>query len=142
MARHLSCLVFDAGDLRRRADDAWIRPLIADFLIDEGFRVELATDGRTGLRKAEQIQPNVILLDLALPTHSSLQVLQQFRERQRTRDIPIIVVSGQAMRLARGGAAHAQRLLRHPLDFKELLNQVNSMVKAVHPKLRLLPPAS
>ena len=123
-------------------DDAWIRSLIADFLIDEGFRVELATDGRTGLRRAEQIQPDVILLDLARPMHSSLEVLQRFRERQPTRDIPIIVVSAYAKRLVRGRAAHAQHILRHPLDFKELLNQVNSLVKATLPKLRLLPPAS
>jgi len=121
-------------------DDAWMRWLIADFLVDEGYNVELAADAGTGLCRAAQIQPDVILLELALPMRSSLEVLRRLKERQPASDIPIIVVSAYAMLLVRNTTARAEHLLQEPLDVKELLNRVNSVVKGAHPKFRLLPP--
>jgi len=66
-------------------DDEWIRAVIVDFLTDEGFAVEQAADGTTGLRIAEEVQPDVIPLYLALPMRSGLEVLQRLKERQPTR---------------------------------------------------------
>jgi len=57
-------------------DDAWIRSVIAEFLTAADFGVEQAADGASGLLLAEQVQPDVILLDLALPIRSGLEVLQ------------------------------------------------------------------
>ena len=123
-------------------DDAWIRSVIAEFLTDADFSVEQAADGASGLSLAEKVQPDVILLDLALPMRSGLEVLQRLKERQPTREIPIIIVSAYAMLLVRDMVARADGLLQKPFDLKELLDQVNQVVRGADPRFRLLPPPS
>jgi CheY-like chemotaxis protein len=121
-------------------DDAWIRSVIADFLIQDGFLVEQAADGTTGLRIAEHFQPDVILLDLALPMRSGLEVLQQLRRRLPTREIPVIIVSAYAMLLLGSGGTYREDGPRKRLDLKQLLDHVNQMVREADPRFRLLPP--
>jgi two-component system, OmpR family, phosphate regulon response regulator PhoB len=121
-------------------DDQWIRSIISVALAEEGFLIEQASDGATGLRMADEVQPDLILLDLALPFRSGLDVLQGLRERQPTRDIPIIIVSAYAMLLIGDDLVRADRLLQKPFDLKELLNHVNQVVREAHPNFRLLPP--
>ena len=53
-------------------DDPWIRNLMADLLSGEGYAVVQAPDGRVGLEKAAVEDPDVILLDLAMPEKSGL----------------------------------------------------------------------
>ncbi len=123
-------------------DDAWIRSVIADFLTDEGYSVNEAGDGSTGLEIAEQLQPDVILLDLALPMRSGLEVLQRLKERQPTREIPVIIVSAYAMLLVRDAAGRADGFVHKPIDLKQLLDHVNRLVRQADPRFRLLPPTS
>ena len=121
-------------------DDAWLRSVVAEFLKDEGYAVIEAADAATGLRLAEQVQPDVILLDLALPMRAGLEVLHRLKECQPTREIPIIIVSAYAMLLVRDEAARAEGLVQKPFDLQELLARVNQVVRDAHPRFRLLPP--
>ena len=70
-------------------DDDQIRPIIADVLGGQDYAAEQAADRTSGLQLAEQVQPDVILLDLALPMRSSLEIRHRLKERQPTRDVPI-----------------------------------------------------
>ena len=72
-------------------DDPWIRSLMADLLAGEGYSVVQASDGRAGLEMAEMNDPDVILLDLAMPEKSGLDVLHELKSSKPTRDIPVIV---------------------------------------------------
>lgn len=121
-------------------DDAWIRSVIAEFLADEGYSVTEAGDGSSGLDLAERLQPDVILLDLALPMRSGLEVLERLKERQPTREIPVIIVSAYAMLLIGDRAGRADGVVHKPIDLKQLLDHVNSLVRQAHPRFRLLPP--
>ncbi len=121
-------------------DDAWMRSVIAEFLLDEGYVVDEAADGATGLHMAEALEPDVVLLDLALPVRSGLEVLRRLKERSATRHIPVIVVSAYATLLVRDDEARPEGLLQKPVDLKELLDQVNGLIRAADPKFRLLPP--
>ncbi len=122
-------------------DDAWIRSVIAEFLTDEGYSVTEAADGSTGLHLAERLQPDVILLDLALPMRSGLEVLQRLNDRQPTREIPVIIVSAYAMLLG-ADRGRANGLVHRPIDLRQLLDDVNGLVKQAHPRFRLLPPTA
>ena len=123
-------------------DDEWLRSVMVDFLAEQGYTVEQAADGSAGLRLAEQLQPDVILLDLALPMRSGLEVLHRLKERQPTREIPVIIVSAYAMLVVGDPAAYGDHLLHEPLDLKALLDRVNQVVKEAHPRFRLLPPTA
>jgi DNA-binding response OmpR family regulator len=121
-------------------DDTWIGGVIADFLRDEGFAVEQVADGNAGLLMAELVQPDVVLLDLAMPVRSGLDVLRQMKQRESTRAIPVIIVSAYATLLVRDQSDRPDAFLQRPIDLKELLGRVNRIVRQAHPRFRLLPP--
>ena len=91
-------------------DDPWIRSLMADLLAGEGYSVVQASDGKAGLDMAEESDPDVILLDLAMPEKSGLDVLHELKSSKPTRDIPVIVVSAYAMLMMGSDARRAEML--------------------------------
>jgi CheY-like chemotaxis protein len=105
-------------------DDIWIRSVMTEMLVAEGYAVAEASNGQTGLALAEQLQPAVIVLDLALPGRSGLEVLQDLKERQPTHDIPIVVVSAYALLLLGKDARRADGVIQKPFELAELLARV------------------
>src|SRR5271166_2645635 len=63
-------------------DEAAIRESLEVLLTFEGYSVRMANDGEHGLRMLEQENFDLVLLDLALPGHSGLELLPQIKERQ------------------------------------------------------------
>jgi two-component system response regulator MprA len=59
----------------------------------EGFGVELAADGHEAIALANLFLPDVVVLDVRLPELSGLEVARLLRESERTREIPIVIVS-------------------------------------------------
>jgi DNA-binding response OmpR family regulator len=59
----------------------------------DGYRVNTALDGEDGLRKAGELQPDIIFLDIRLPKIDGLEVLRKLRMEDRTREIPVIILS-------------------------------------------------
>src|SRR5687768_3116478 len=74
-------------------DDPWTRTITTALLAGEGFAVVEAKNGEEALRLAKQHTPDVVLLDLALPTKSGLEVLRELKADTSTTAIPVIVVS-------------------------------------------------
>src|SRR5258708_36150939 len=73
-------------------DDPWTRTITTALLAGEGFGVVEAKNGEEGLTQARTHAPDAILLDLALPTKSGLEVLRELKSEPITQDIPVIVV--------------------------------------------------
>jgi DNA-binding response OmpR family regulator len=101
--------------------------LISRTLMVEGYGVLGAVDGRRGLSLARRLDPNAILVDLALPPTSGFDVLEQLRQGDETRYIPIIAIgperSAGELGLAPASAdrldlahllVHLERLAGHP----------------------------
>jgi two-component system, cell cycle response regulator DivK len=109
-------------------DDPWIRSLMADLLAGEGYAVVQAPDGKQGLELAKEQDPDVILLDLAMPEVSGLDVLHDLKSSNPTRDIPVIVVSAYAMLMMGSDARRADGVIQKPFDLADLLAQVSQAV--------------
>jgi two-component system cell cycle response regulator DivK len=109
-------------------DDPWIRSLMADLLAGEGYEVVEAPDGKQGLELASEREPDVILLDLAMPEVSGLDVLHELKSSNPTRDIPVIVVSAYAMLMMGSDARRADGVIQKPFDLADLLAQVQQAV--------------
>ncbi len=73
--------------------EAIVRTLSA-FLTKAGYRVIAAADGKAGLRAARKEDPDLILLDVAMPGLDGIQVLKKLNADKRTRYIPVIMLSG------------------------------------------------
>lgn len=85
------------------------------------YRVLLARDGQEALHVLEECRPDVILLDLVMPTMDGFQVLDARHEMATLRDIPVVVISARdpmgqpivsdALAVTQGGGVSVQRLL-------------------------------
>lgn len=77
-------------------DDRAGREMFACALEEGGFRVEQAHNGLQALDKATAIVPDAIVTDLAIPGIDGLQLCKRLRSDPRTRQIPIIGITGYA----------------------------------------------
>ncbi len=77
-------------------DDEPIRRLICVNLELEGYVVDVATDGRECLAMARANPPDLVTLDLVMPTLDGLQTAAKLRTDARTRHVPIVLLSGGA----------------------------------------------
>lgn len=98
----------------------------------EGFDVEVATDGESGLEKVIQWKPNLLLLDLRIPKINGMDVLARLKARQDTKDIPVIVLTAIADEnikqkcLDLGANDFLTKAYSLP---KEILDKINSYLK-------------
>lgn len=74
-------------------DDSAIHQMYRMKFENEGFDVQLASDGRTGVELVKNFKPDLILLDLQMPEVDGLAALKQIRSQEWGRDIPIIILT-------------------------------------------------
>jgi CheY-like chemotaxis protein len=74
-------------------DDPAARDLMRRFLSREGFQVETAPDGEEGLRRARELRPTAITLDVMMPRMDGWAVLQSLKSDPDTADIPVIMLT-------------------------------------------------
>jgi DNA-binding response OmpR family regulator len=109
-------------------DDAWIRSFLRDVLTDAGYLVSEAADGETGLRMLREQRPDVVLLDLAMPDVTGVEVLRRLRSDRLSRDIPVLVISAYTRVLPPDQVDLASGVLRKPLDVDNLLAEVRRVL--------------
>jgi CheY-like chemotaxis protein len=93
----------------------------------EGYRVETALDGATGLSCAERFTPDVVLLDLAMPRMSGHEVARALRRHPASRDALIIALSGLGERddIERSRAAGFDHHQVKPVNIDALLAMID-----------------
>lgn len=98
-----------------------------------GHMVEVAENGREGLRKASELKPDIILLDMGMPDMSGLQVLEALSYDAATRDIPVIMITGATLRDDEHASLKTKRNFRaleqKPARFSELLVRIEQIVR-------------
>ena len=109
-------------------DDATVQDLLRRSLNRDGFRVETASDGATGLARARELRPAIITLDVMMPGMDGWEVLAALKEDPETADIPVIVVSIVDER-GLGFSLGAADYLTKPLNFSRLSSVVNRHAK-------------
>jgi CheY-like chemotaxis protein len=75
-------------------DDPGIVGLFTETIRIEGFRVDFARDGEEAIAKAEELKPDMILLDLMLPGYGGYEVIQELKAGPQSKT-PIAVISGR-----------------------------------------------
>jgi DNA-binding response OmpR family regulator len=105
-------------------DDPWTRTITTALLAGEGFAVVEAKNGEEGLSLAREHTPDAVLLDLALPTKSGLEVLRELKGDEQTEDIPVIVVSAYGSLMNEHDALQADGVIQKPFDYDDLVGHV------------------
>jgi two-component system cell cycle response regulator len=105
--------------------------MLQDRLETEGFEVITAYDGKTGIQKTIEENPDLILLDVMMPGMSGLEVCTQLINNPETSSIPIILVTAKttAEDTKEGLQAGAFDYVKKPVNKVELLARINSALK-------------
>lgn len=109
-------------------DEEKIARFIELELKHEGYDVEIASDGRSGLDQAESGDFDLILLDIMLPGLSGLEVLRRLR---RESDVPVIMLTArdQVMDKVSGLDMGADDYITKPFQIEELLARIRSSLR-------------
>lgn len=110
-------------------DEATLAEVIADNLEAEGYRVEIATDGKQGLEAWQALTPNLIVLDVMLPYVSGFDVCKQMRESGDTTPVLFLSAKGQADDRVTGLSVGGDDYLTKPFHLPEFLLRVGNMLK-------------
>jgi PAS domain S-box-containing protein len=78
-------------------DEPALLELLAKTLLQEGFRVLRASNGRKGVEFATSYHPDAIILDFTMPEFDGTKVVEQLRAHPRTKDIPILIQTGTVL---------------------------------------------
>ena len=97
----------------------------------KGFELIIAGDGQEGIDKAIEESPDLILMDLSLPTMDGWTATAKIKEIEEVKDIPIIALSAHAM------PEHRDRALKagcsdydtKPVDIKRLLGKIGQYIE-------------
>ncbi|MBF0178558.1 MAG: response regulator [Magnetococcales bacterium] len=74
-------------------DDQPASIFILGQMLRQEYRVDFATGGMEGLRKARQLQPDLILLDVSMPDMDGYTVCHHLKDEENTRDIPVLFIT-------------------------------------------------
>lgn len=107
-------------------DDEPVRQTLADILELNGYQTLVARDGLEGLALARREQPALIITDIAMPGMNGFELLEQFRDDEVLRTIPVIVISAKAERATtrRGMELGASDFITKPFTEEEVLHSV------------------
>ena len=102
------------------------------FLRAAGFEVRTAADGVAALEEALAHPPDLIVMDLELPRMSGLDVARALRERDETRDIPLIVATGysHAQVLAQSKDVGVDSVIVKPCDPDHLVSEITRLLES------------
>ena len=94
----------------------------------EGYEVTVAHEGQDGLRKAQAL-PDIILLDIMLPGINGIEILRELRGNEKTKAIPVIVVSAKSEETDQvvGFSMGADDYVTKPFSVKILLQRIKAL---------------
>ena len=116
-------------------DDIDINRALAYRLRASGYEVSTASDGLLGLCSAVRDQPDLMILDIALPTGDGFSIVERLRTSTKVGDIPFIVLTASRMPELRDTAMKlgAFAFLEKPYDAGILLDRVRAALRAYSP---------
>lgn len=111
-------------------DNEFNRDMLSRRLLRKGFEVMVAEDGTGGIRLAHTAHPDIILMDVSLPDIDGLEVTRQLKGDDKTRSIPIIVITAHAMVGDRQQSLEAGADDYHmkPVELVTLLSQIQTLL--------------
>ena len=112
-------------------DDPPTLEVVALALEDAGYDVTRAASAGQAAAALEHALPDLVVLDLVLPGQSGLALLRQLRFEERTRSLPVLVLSGRALEAERvlGLEAGADDYLAKPFSTEELAARIGAVLR-------------
>jgi CheY-like chemotaxis protein len=110
------------------------RTLLAAWLRAKGFKVVEAKNGKEGLLQANRSNPDLILMDLAMPELDGVEATRQIRQRNVFSRTPIFAISAYATHDVKADAlaAGCTEVFAKPIDLESLLRKIHSALASIN----------
>jgi two-component system cell cycle response regulator DivK len=111
-------------------DNEMNRDMLSRRLTRNGFEIVIAVDGREGVDKAASERPDLILMDMSLPTMDGWEATRHVKADPTTRGIPVIALTAHAMNEDREKAlaAGCDDFDTKPVDLTRLLGKIAALL--------------
>ena len=112
-------------------DEPTIRNVLGSILSNEGYRMDFAENGHDGYKKARELLPDLIFLDVMMPGMNGFDACRKIRTEPPLAQVPIIIISAVSndeyrIRSIQSGA---NDFISKPFDLDELLSKVKKITK-------------
>ena len=116
-------------------DDPDILELLKMNLEPEGYTMQTASDGESAVQRATMDPPDLILLDVMMPHKDGFQVIEELKDIDETKNVPIILVTarGQMEDKIRGLDTGADDYITKPFDLREVTARVEAVLGRTRP---------
>lgn len=112
-------------------DNELNRDMLSRRLLRKGFEVTVAEDGESGLQRAGELLPDLVLMDMSLPVMDGWEATRRLKSAEKTASIPVIGLSAHAMN------GDAEKAIQagcddydiKPVDFKRLVEKISRLIK-------------
>jgi DNA-binding response OmpR family regulator len=114
-------------------DEPEMIDLIRLILGRRGFEVKGAAGGTEGLKMIRREPPDLVLLDLMMPDMDGWEVYQQMKADEKTKNIPVIVVTAKAQSIDKVLGLHIAKVddyITKPFSPQDLMNSVEKVLKS------------
>jgi DNA-binding response OmpR family regulator len=113
-------------------DERDVIDMVKLILERENYRVIGASGGREGLDTVRRVLPDVVLLDLMMPDMGGWDVYQQLKADERTREIPVIIVTARAQSIDKVLGLQIARVddyISKPFSPKDLIHSIEKVLQ-------------
>jgi len=109
-------------------DEMDVATVLKKRLSDVGYQVFHALDGADALKKAKDLNPNLILLDVGIPIMNGMQVKAELNKNENTSRIPVIFLTAKADNKVEGLRLRADDYITKPFDWDELHARIDVLL--------------
>ena len=112
-------------------DDLFLGEVLLKKLKNEGYETTLARDGAEGLKKISDIKPDLVLLDIILPSMNGYEILEAKFKDDAIKNIPVIIISnsGQPVEISRVLSLGVKDyLIKAQFDPEEVISKVRQQL--------------
>jgi two-component system, OmpR family, response regulator QseB len=120
-------------------DETELAEMLRGLFVDEGYVVDVAANGQTGLHYGLTRSYDVVVLDRRLPVVEGLQLVRTWRQRGVTTPILVLSAQGNPAERVEGLDAGAEDYLAKPFDINELLARLRALQRRHLDRARVLP---
>ena len=108
-------------------------------LVDEGYEVDWASDGREGLRMALEEAPDLVILDIMLPGMNGLDICRELRQKKANIPVIMLTAKGEEVDKVVGLEIGADDYMTKPFSVRELLARIKAHLRREKREPRTVP---
>jgi CheY-like chemotaxis protein len=115
-------------------DEEDLRAYITALFQDQGYETVTAQNGTEGFELAKSEKPDLITLDIAMPSQSGMRTFRMFKDSEELKNIPIIIITGMGenvnsfIKRLKGFASKPEGFMGKPIDESKLTKMVSDLI--------------